>query len=51
MSIQKVIVADGLFPSVVDVFRLAKKVPNKARPMKVGFESSSEVDTILKKCA
>ena len=40
--------ADGSFPGLVNVYRIGKKEPSKTRPIKVQFDSSSEVEVILK---
>ena len=47
-SIHEATVADGSFPGLVKAYRLGKKETNKTRPIKVEFDSSSEVDMILR---
>ena len=47
-SVHEATVADGSFHNVDNVYRLGKKVPDKTRPIKVEFISSSDVDAILK---
>ena len=36
------------FPDLLEVCRIGEKVPEKTRPIKVQFESSSDVDIILR---
>jgi hypothetical protein len=45
--VHEINVADGSYPSV-NVFRLGKKEPKKTRMIKVEFDSTSEVEMILK---
>ena len=40
--------SDGSFPGLVKAYRLGKKETSKTQPIKVEFDSSSEVDMILK---
>ena len=47
-SVHEATVADGSFPNADNVYRLGKKAPDKIRPIKVEFKSSSDVDVILK---
>ena len=47
-SVYEATVTDVSFPDTVNVYRLGKKVPEKTRPIKVEFKSSSDVDIILK---
>ena len=47
-SVHEATIADGLSPNVDNLYRLGKKVPDKTRPIKVVFKSSSDVDEILK---
>ena len=48
-SVYEATVTDSSFPDTeVNVYRLGKKVPDKTRPIRVEFKSSSDVDIILK---
>ena len=46
--IHEATVGDGSIPATFNASRIGKKEPNKTRPIKVQFDSSSEVEVILK---